>query len=255
MKIITYSDLHLEFGNKFKPPKDSDADLMILAGDVLTFNNFEPLKQFLADWAKPVLFVAGNHEYYTKRSMLEGEEKFFEFIKSELPNIFWLLDDSITFGNVEFFGGTMWTNFAHSPLAMMDAKRDMTDYRYIFKNKTRKLRPEDTVEMHTDFKEKLITWLEENKDKKRVVISHHAPVIHQNTHYPNSPLQPAFVSLDMVDIIEEYQPEIWYHGHTHQCDDQMIGKTRIISNQFGYVGLRGNAECKEFDSDGMLTEI
>ena len=60
---------------------------------------------------------------------------------------------------------------------------------------------------------------------------------------------------DMVDIIEEYQPEIWYHGHTHQCDDQMIGKTRIISNQFGYVGLRGNAECKEFDSDGMLTEI
>ena len=29
MKIITYSDLHLEFGTDFLPPTDSDADLMV----------------------------------------------------------------------------------------------------------------------------------------------------------------------------------------------------------------------------------
>lgn len=33
MRIITYSDRHLEFGTEFYPPKDSDADVMILAGD------------------------------------------------------------------------------------------------------------------------------------------------------------------------------------------------------------------------------
>jgi len=43
MKIITYSDLHLEFGTDFKPPKNSDANLMILAGDIITFRNFELL--------------------------------------------------------------------------------------------------------------------------------------------------------------------------------------------------------------------
>ena len=30
MKIISYSDLHLEFGTDFSPPLDTDADLMIL---------------------------------------------------------------------------------------------------------------------------------------------------------------------------------------------------------------------------------
>ena len=36
MKIITYSDLHLEFGTDFMPLADSCADLMILAGDIIT---------------------------------------------------------------------------------------------------------------------------------------------------------------------------------------------------------------------------
>jgi predicted phosphodiesterase len=43
MKIISYSDLHLEFGQNFQPPSDSDADVMILAGDIITFRNFKPL--------------------------------------------------------------------------------------------------------------------------------------------------------------------------------------------------------------------
>lgn len=59
MKIITYSDLHLEFGTDFKPPINSDADLMILAGDIITFHDFKPLHKFLRYWEKPVLYIAG----------------------------------------------------------------------------------------------------------------------------------------------------------------------------------------------------
>ena len=47
MKIITYSDLHLEFGTEITPSKDSDADLMILAGDVITFKDFSPLDKLI----------------------------------------------------------------------------------------------------------------------------------------------------------------------------------------------------------------
>jgi hypothetical protein len=35
MKIISYSDLYLEFGSNFIPPADTDADVMILAGGTI----------------------------------------------------------------------------------------------------------------------------------------------------------------------------------------------------------------------------
>ena len=65
MKIITYSDLHLEFGTDFIPPSDSCVDLMILAGDIIVFKNHRPLSHFLQGWNKTILYVAGNHEYYS----------------------------------------------------------------------------------------------------------------------------------------------------------------------------------------------
>ncbi len=39
MKIISYSDLHLEFGKGFQLPPDSVADVLILAGDIITFRD------------------------------------------------------------------------------------------------------------------------------------------------------------------------------------------------------------------------
>ena len=44
-------------------------------------------------------------------------------------------------------------------------------------------------------------------------------------------------------------------GHTHECDDQTIGKTRIISNQLGYPDNRGGFECAGFDKMGKIFEI
>ena len=43
-----------------------------------------------------------------------------------------------------------------------------------------------------------------------------------------------FNYLDMVEIVGTYKPALWVYGHTHECDDQMIRRTRIISNQLGY---------------------
>ena len=76
MKIITYSDLHLEFGSGWSLPSDIDGDVMILSGDIINFKDYEPLTRFLENWRKPVLYVAGNHEYYTQYPMDEKEEDF-----------------------------------------------------------------------------------------------------------------------------------------------------------------------------------
>ncbi len=51
----------------------------------------------------------------------------------------------------------------------------------------------------------------------------------------------------MVEIIGIHQRALCVYGHTHECDDQTIGWTRIISNQLGYPGNLGGIECKDFE--------
>lgn len=256
MKIISYSDMHLEFGRNFQPPADVDADLMILAGDMITFRNFEPLGWMLKDWRKPVLFVAGNHEYYTQRPMDAGESAFKAWLAERHPNVTFLQDESITIDGVHFFGGMMWTDFNGADhKAMMEAANGINDYRQIMLPNGQLLKPIDTVAHHTSFVTSLERWFAEDLAGKRVVISHHAPVVNPNTQYGNSPLMPAFNSLDMVPIIEKYQPALWVYGHTHECDDQMVGRTRIISNQRGYPDRAGGFECAGFDKAGLMVEV
>ncbi|MEZ5690472.1 MAG: metallophosphoesterase [Rickettsiales bacterium] len=256
MKIITYSDLHLEFGTDFLPPTDSDADVMILAGDIITFRDYAPLEKFLAGWQKPVLFVAGNHEFYTRRPMLPDTEQFKDWLAKTHPHVTFLQDEAVTLDGVHFFGGTMWTDFSGgNAKAMLEARTQMNDYRQIRQSDDLALTPEHTVELHETFAEKLAAWFTEPLSGARVVISHHAPVVNPNTKYGSSLLMPAFNSLDMIEVIDTHHPVLWVYGHTHECDDHMRGNTRIISNQLGYPSGGGGYECRGFDPSGKSIVI
>ena len=73
MKIQLYSDLHLEAHPAFAPQPAPGADLLVLAGDIGSYQagsalahdpdfglaRFSPRQ----GWPTPVLFVPGNHEY------------------------------------------------------------------------------------------------------------------------------------------------------------------------------------------------
>jgi Icc-related predicted phosphoesterase len=131
----------------------------------------------------------------------------------------------------------------------------MNDYRHIRMSDRQLLTPADTIAFHHIFVEKLMAWFEADVSGPRVVISHHAPVVNPDTRYGTSPLMPAFNSLDMPEIIEKYQPRLWVYGHTHECDNQAIGKTQIISNQLGYPNRDGSFECKGFDKAGLMVEV
>lgn len=252
MKIITQSDLHLEFDTDIPLPVDSDADVMILAGDIITLRDYMPLERFLSAWQKPVLFVAGNHEFYTNSSMYDEAERFKIWLRENHPHVKFLQNEFVTLGGVHFFGGTMWTDFSGgNAKAMLEARTHMNDYRRIKQNQTMLLTPEYTVELHYAFVEKLNAWFLKELYGPRVVITHHAPIMNPATKYGNSLLQPAFNSLDMMDLIDAYQPALWVYGHTHECDDHYRGKTRIISNQLGYPKYDGQFECEGFDPAGM----
>eukprot|EP01041_Mallomonas_annulata_P022306 gene22306-42569_t len=78
MKIQLLSDLHLEANPSFVPVPAPHADLLVLAGDIGSYQTrrdgsvmnepdwglqrFSPLPQY-AGWPTPVVFVPGNHEY------------------------------------------------------------------------------------------------------------------------------------------------------------------------------------------------
>ena len=256
MRIITYSDLHLEFGSGWTLSPAVNGDVMILAGDIVTLRDYDPLDQLLQKWKKLVLYVTGNHEYYTQRPMNEEGKRFRAWLKARHPHVKLLLDEEVSLEGVNFFGGTMWTDFNGGDLrAMETARSQMNDYRLIYNADETPFTPADSIALHKNFASNLLNWFGKNLSGPRVVISHNAPVINPNSKYKGGPLTPAFNSLDMVEIIETHQPALWVYGHTHECDDQTIGRTRIISNQLGYPGNLGSFECKDFDEAGLPVEV
>jgi hypothetical protein len=175
MKVLTYSDVHLEFGRNWHPPRNIDGDVMLLAGDITSFKTYKPLKFFLRFWDKPVIYIAGNHEYYGT-NMEPAERVAVEWISQKLPNVHYLKNSAVEINGVHFFGGTMWTDFDGNLHCMDFAERSMNDYRQIRTDKTKRLKAEDTLKFHEEFVINLKDWLAQNLKGPRVVISHHAPI-------------------------------------------------------------------------------
>jgi predicted MPP superfamily phosphohydrolase len=173
MRIITYSDLHLEFGSSWMLPPAVNGDVMILAGDIVMLRDYEPLDQILRKWRKPVLYVTGNPEYYTRRPMNEEVDRFKAGLKAKHPHVKLLLDEEVSIGGVNFFGGTMWTDFNGGDLhAMETARSQMNDYRLIYNPDETPFTPADSVALHKNFASKLLNWFGRNLSGPRVVISH-----------------------------------------------------------------------------------
>ena len=174
----------------------------------------------------------------------------------EHPQVKLLVDEGVRIGGVNFFGGTMWTDFnAGDVRAMEIAQDEINDFRLICNPDETSFRPTDAVALHQNFTSKLLNWFGKDLTGPRVVITHNAPVINPNTKHRGSPFMAAFNSLDMVEVIERHQPTLWVYGHTHECDDQTIGRTRIISNQLGYPANSNAFECEDFDATGLPIDI
>jgi hypothetical protein len=163
----------------------------------------------------------------------------FNVLAEHLPKgIHYLENDFVTIQDWVFLGATLWTDFRNeNALEMMEAAQCMNDYKVIrIGSNYRKLNPDDTLKFHKKSKQFLIERLEQFKDTKTWVLTHHAPS-YQSVHpkYKSSGIaNGAFVS-DLDDLILN-NPQIKYfsHGHTHESFDYMIGGCRVICNPRGY---------------------
>ncbi len=241
MKLHVLSDLHTEFAD-FSPP-ETDADVVILAGDIgVGLGGIE--------WAARrfpkalVIYVPGNHEFYDHDIGLTGE------LKAAAPsNIHVLNNDMLELDGIRFVGSTLWTDFklygeGEAWFARQRAKRLIEDFASI-KNGNRRFTPEDSVEIHEASKTWLVGELERKLDGPTVVVTHHLPTpTSVADRYANDPLNPVFASR-LEDVVEKYQPELWIHGHTHvPCDYALFG-TRVVCNPRGYPGENRRSEFRD----------
>ena len=267
MKIDYCSDLHLEFADLYLD-KNPESDVLILAGDIFVArdlkDNYDPngimfsvenehrrpdrairfLKEECSKY-KHVIMVMGNHEHYGNKMYKTASH-----IKSLLPDNCHLLEkDIFEIDNVVFVGATLWTNLNKGdPLTSHAVKFAMSDFKQItvYKNGIyRKFGPDIMMEEHMKSLEYFRFVCSENRNKKIIVVSHHAPsyksahpyFIGHETNYAYSSDLSEFI-LDNENI------KFWIHGHVHAPFDYMIGDTNILCNPRGYLPYE--ADAKDF---------
>lgn len=198
-----------------------------------------------------------NHEYYTKRAMREHNGNFNAFLRDSLPQVHFLQNEPVNINGVNFFGGTMRTDFkGEDGLHMRYAENNMSDFRLITANGLRPLSARETIGFHQEFLKALKSWLSKKINGQRVVVTHHVPFENQLSKFLDSPLQPAFIAYDAPPLINKYQPDLWICGHTHESFKHDFGKTQIISNQLGYPLRGGGYESgDDFDKYGIGLQL
>jgi predicted phosphodiesterase len=251
VKLNILSDLHLSRGALALPQNDADA--VILAGDIA-----RPAEAmaWAARFAKPVLYVPGNHEFYG--ASLAGTVAELKRLAAG-TGIRVLDNDEVVLSGVRFLGTTLWTDFmlfgegGERVAAMREAQRFMRDFSRIRVDEAAQepFTPAASAALFADHARWLKARLAEPHDGPTVVITHHAPSrasIHPR--FAGSLLNACFVS-DAQALVEASGARLWIHGHTHDSFDYRIGGTRVLCNPRGYA-RDGVNENPLFDPDRVV---
>lgn len=240
MKLQIYSDLHMGFA-RFEPTP-SDADVVILAGDI-------DIKSRGVVWANdtfqcPVIYVCGNHEYYgghidhTLRKMKEAAAAHVHVLENEV----------LIINQTRFLVTTAWTDYS-STGDVVAAKRVawdwMNDFTVIRTDENfRRLRPDDLIAKS----QAAYAWLTGELDKpfagKTVVVTHHAPTSDYVSEVFPAHLIAAYAN-NWPELLKK--ADLWIYGHTHIAADFVKQGCRVVSNPRGYP-----TEETGFDQDFLL---
>src|ERR1035437_1463101 len=235
MKLNILSDLHLNCGALEIPQKD--ADVVILAGDVA---RPKEAASWALGFAKPVLYVPGNHEFYGG-SIAGAADELKQLCAG--TNIRVLNNDEVIIEGVRFLGTTLWTNFMlfgaseKRAAAVQQALSFMRDFKkiHVDEGEQTPFTPADSAALFNIQAGWLARKLSEPHAGPTVVITHHAPSpksIHPR--FAGSLLNACFVS-DAERLIDAGRARLWVHGHTHDSFDYLLNGTRVVCNPRGYA--------------------
>lgn len=264
MKIQLLSDLHLEVHPHWVPQPAPGADLLVLAGDIGSYQSGSllpdtdfGLSRFSPHqgWPTPVFFIPGNHEY----DALDFDEAHARLRSTcERLGITWLEREMLIWPRqsgpaVRFIGTTLWTDFdalgpqthaaadpATNGLAQqLKAREKAFRAANYYLKKTGSHRHGQPMLAEAVRQQALVCqhWLTqalaEPFDGKTVVITHFAPSLASaDPRYGMTPGTAGFCNaLDPLLA----QAQLWLHGHLHAPSHYTRNGCRVIANPLGYA--------------------
>ncbi len=264
MKIQLLSDLHLEGLPDFQAQPLPGADLLVLAGDIGSYQagsqllargepdfglarfSPKPVAQGGAGWPTPVVFVPGNHEY----DGLDFEDAHARLREvCERLGLVWLEREAVVMGGVRLLGTTLWTDFS-SVLRMPGMKADTPAQQakllekahraanfYLHKTGTRwqgePMLAEQVRTLALACQDWLRHALAQPFDGPTVVVTHFAPTLASaDPRYGMTAGTAGF-----CNALDELLPQaqLWLHGHLHCPVDLVQAGCRIVANPLGYA--------------------
>ena len=261
VNIQLLSDLHLESNPHFRAVPAPGADVLVLAGDIGSYQESSqltrlgiadfglaqfsplPISQGGAAWPTPVLFVPGNHEY-------DGLD--FDHAQVRLKEtcqrlgLTWLERDTVVWGGVRFVGCTLWTDF--DALTACEASNSSMTFGarekafraanfYLKKNHGfqcgQPMLAEDWRALGLISQDWLQTALATPFDGPTVVVTHFAPTL--DSADPRYGLNPG--TAGFCNALDALLPlaTLWLHGHLHCANDFVRSGCRVVANPLGYA--------------------
>lgn len=265
MHLQILSDLHLETHPHFRAQPAPGANVLVLAGDIGSYQRgsmladedfglaqFSP-QQAGGHWPEPVIMVPGNHEF---------DAQDFDAARTRLAAAcarlgIVLLDNAVTvIDGVRFVGTTLWSDYdaialnnGVTELGALMKQRDKAFKAanfYLTKAETeRHGQPFLAAEMREEAlrcQEWLRAALAEPFDGKTVVVTHFAPSL--KSADPRYGLTPG--TAGFCNALDELLPfaDVWIHGHLHAPSDYTVRGTRqngsnwqcrVVANPLGYA--------------------
>ena len=256
MNIQLLSDLHLESNPHFVPQPAPGADVLVLAGDIGSYQNDSSLTRLgiadfglarFANWPCPVVFVPGNHEY-------DGQD--FSDTHARLQEVcarlglVWLEREIVTIQGTRFVGCTLWTDFdaitstravanpvtVGQQLVARDKALRAANYALKRHHALRSGQPmmaEAIRELGLQNQLWLRQALSTPADSKTVVVTHFAPsLLSADPRYGVNAGTAGFCNA-LDDLLP--QAQLWLHGHLHCPVDYVAGGCRVVANPLGYA--------------------
>ena len=259
MRIQLFSDLHLERYPAFQPELALDADVIVLAGDIGSYQSgsrlsgtdfgLERFSPLLGATNARVLYVPGNHEY----DGLDFDETHARLRATcERLGITWLDRETVIVGHVRFVGTTLWADFdalaaGHELTRQLQLREKAFRAANFYLGKNTTLRNGEPVlaegwrAMALDCQAWLRSALAAPFDGVTVAVTHFAPSLKSaDPRYGVTPGTAGF-----CNALDDLLPlaEVWMHGHLHCMNDYLVSgvdggrpwSCRVVANPLGYL--------------------